>query len=113
MTLQAILTSLKKIRGRRQPPYINSSLAAHPQPRLTQPFCSAKKIPPACLENLYISNMSNSFVEACPGDVLSTKVVIADDKVISALIRTMQITKTLNCRVLVVSDMRTGRSFQL
>ncbi|KIM76248.1 hypothetical protein PILCRDRAFT_91736 [Piloderma croceum F 1598] len=78
MTLQAILTSLKKFHGKRQP--ANLHPAPVPHPILTRPFCSAKQIPPAHLESLYISNMSDSFVEACPGDILSTKVVVANDK---------------------------------
>jgi hypothetical protein len=83
MTLQSILTSLKKFHGRRQ--RANLHPAPVPYPTLTRPFRSAKQIPPAHLESLYISNMSDSFVEACPGDTLSTKVVVADDKVSLAI----------------------------
>ena len=39
--------------------------------------------------------MSDSFVEACPGDVLSTKVVVADDKVSLALTDTISIANVL------------------
>ncbi|KIM76245.1 hypothetical protein PILCRDRAFT_654422 [Piloderma croceum F 1598] len=78
MTLQAIFTSLKKFHGKRQPANLHPAPVQHPI--LTRPFCSAKQILPAHLESLYISNMSDSFVEACPCDILSTKVVVADDK---------------------------------
>lgn len=53
----------------------------HKKPMLSQSFCNAKQMAPAHLERLHISNMSDGFTEARPGDILSTKMVIADDKV--------------------------------